>query len=129
MIQKQVEATVDDARGQIVQVVSGSMWKQLNVIFRKKNSMGGGHYHKRTHEFFYVLKGVLLLNTQSINGKNNYNYKLQKGDCFEILPEEQHYMKFIEESTLIVLYSESFDKANIDTFVSVGLPKVQEVFQ
>jgi mannose-6-phosphate isomerase-like protein (cupin superfamily) len=128
MIYNQVEAIVEDKRGKITQVVSGREWKQLNIIERKGDSLGGGHYHKQTREFFYILRGKVLLKVGSVYSRKILTYELENNFCFEVLPQEQHYMKFIEDTTLVVLYSCVFDKDNNDTFVNLTLPPLKEIF-
>ena len=90
--------------------------------------MGGGHYHKQTREFFYVLSGKLFLKVIQVNNKNTVSYVFNEGQCFEILPGEQHYMLFEQDTILVTLYSKSFSKSNPDTFVNNNLPTIKDMF-
>jgi len=128
MLNKKIEAKVEDDRGQLIQVISQSIWKQLNIITRKKGCLGGGHYHKRTHEFFYVQSGELIVKVYPLKNGNPSSYSFKKGDCFEVIPGEQHYMQFCKDTTLVVLYSESFDQSHPDTFIQDNLPKLRDLF-
>ena len=123
-----VEQVVSDQRGSIIQVVSQGEWKQLNVLKRKAGSLGGGHYHRQTHEFFYLIKGKMEVKTMSVKNSSVQSYTFQEGACFSVPPYEQHYMAFKDESILVTLYSEPFDINNPDVFVDEKLPSLNLVF-
>lgn len=122
------EFIIEDPRGRLIQVTSKSIWKQLNVIIRKKGTLGGGHYHKKTSEFFYVFSGKLILKIYSLSDCKTSSSVVKQGSCFEVIPMQQHYMKFQEDTALIVLYSEAFDQQKPDTFIAKSLPKLEDVF-
>lgn len=121
-----VEDKVVDERGSIVQVVSGE-WRQLNIVTSKQGSLRGGHYHRKTREFFYVLHGEVKTKICTSDGKV-HSYTFHSGDCFEVLEAEQHYLKFLKDTTLVVLYSAPFNNSNPDVFVEIALPKLEEIF-
>jgi quercetin dioxygenase-like cupin family protein len=95
---------------------------------RKQGVLGAGHYHRHTRELFYVLEGSLILKLIPILEGGLFSYSFQKGDCFEVAPGEQHYMKFVEDTTLVVLYSEVFNTDSQDIFVDDKLPNLKELF-
>ena len=98
-----VESTREDERGLLIQVNTGE-WKQVNRLIIKKGNSFGGHYHKHTQELFYLLQGKVKVNlTEEIN----------PNECFLINPPEKHTIYAIEDSELIVLLSEPFNKGDI----------------
>ncbi len=123
-----VEQTVSDARGSLVQVVSEGSWRQLNVVTRKAGSLGGGHYHERTEEFFYVQQGSLDLKAiNRISGEANVR-TFETGDCFLVGTQEQHYMRFQADTVLVILYSAPFNQQSPDILVDSKLPSLNDVF-
>ena len=125
---RKVQNIIQDNRGSIVEVTSSGDWKQLNILTRKAGTLGGGHYHRLTSEFFYVLKGQVEVKTISLKKDEIHNHIFYRGDCFLISPWEQHYMKFHKETILITLYSITYDKHNPDTFVENNLPQLGQIF-
>ena len=128
MKQLKVEDQIQDFRGQLVQVTSAGNWRQLNVIVRKRGILGAGHFHRHTRELFYVLEGSLILKIIPVKEGDESSYCFHQGDCFEVAPGEQHYMQFVEDTTLVVLYSEPFNSDNPDIFVEAELPDLKEIF-
>ena len=128
MKQLKIQDLIQNSRGKLVQVTSGGNWRQLNVIERKQGVLGAGHYHRHTCELFYVLEGSLILKIIPILEGGLLSYSFQKGDCFEVAPSEQHYMQFIDDTTLVVLYSEVFNADSPDIFVDEKLPDLKELF-
>ena len=43
-----------DERGTLIEIISGH-WESVNYHDRKKGFTAGGHYHKETDEYFYVI--------------------------------------------------------------------------
>ena len=123
-----VDEVVKDDRGSLIQVISSGEWKQLNILIRKAGSLGGGHYHRKIHEYFYVVKGRVQVKTISVDNGQRESHIFQAGDCFAVLPGEQHYMKFLKETILAALYSIAVDKEKPDTFVDRRFPSLDEVF-
>ena len=46
--------------GALIQLVREG-WKQVNVLYSKKDSKRGGHYHKISKESFYIITGKIKL--------------------------------------------------------------------
>lgn len=98
-----IEFTREDKRGSLIQINTG-IWKQVNYLIIKKGNSFGGHYHKHKQELFYLLRGKVKVNsTEEIN----------PNECFLIKPLEKHTIYAIEDSELIELLSEPFDKGDI----------------
>ena len=126
---KRIEHVIKDNRGSLTQVTSGVEWRQLNVLTRKARSLGGGHYHRKTEEFFYVLKGKLELKIIDRKSQILKMHTFRTNDCFLIHPNEQHYMKFLRETVLIILYKLPYNNKNPDTIVDCSLPKLEDIFE
>lgn len=126
---KRPEYIFKDDRGELAQIATGGPWRQLNILKRRAGSLGGGHYHKNTQEFFYVLKGKIEVSIfDTTSGNHLKATTFSKGDCFTIMPYEQHYMNFLTETVLVVLYTNPFNQEEPDILVDEGLPKLKEIF-
>lgn len=78
-------------------------WKQINVIYSHAGSVRGGHYHKFNDEGFYVIDGRFTLKLWHDGVRETYEMKC--GDMFLILPLVFHTFEYIEDTTLISMYS------------------------
>jgi dTDP-4-dehydrorhamnose 3,5-epimerase-like enzyme len=125
---RKVDQVISDKRGTLIQVTSAGKWKQLNVLTRKAGSLGGGHYHRKAVEFFYVIKGKVEVKTISVQTREVQHHTFHDNDCFVTLPMEQHYMKFHEDTTIAALYSEIYEGKDDDTLVDTEMPSLQSVF-
>ena len=124
-----VDEVIINERGTITQVTGKGTWKQLNIIYRKAGKLGGGHYHRATTELFYVISGKLDVMTTSPASKSTQYFSFAAGGCFEVVPLEQHYMRFNEDTVLAVIYSKAYDAKAPDTHIYDGLPLLEEVFK
>ena len=103
------EFTYKDDRGVLLQLVHDG-YKQINVIISGANCIRGRHYHKNNTEAFYVISGKLLLRLQKDNVYEEYIF--QDGDMFEIQSYIIHEFVFLEETTLISMYSNGVESIN-----------------
>ena len=104
-----------DLRGTLTQLTSG-VWEQVNLLEIKKGKTMGGHYHKSTHEFFYVLSGHVNVFTYLKGDKENKDFEAKEGDCFTIGINEYHYIEALKKSKLIVTLSKKYDMNNPDIY-------------
>lgn len=88
----------EDERGTIDQLIHDG-YKQINVITSKKGVIRGNHYHKLNDEAFYVVSGSLEL---TVNGKT---HTFHAGDFFGIEPGDMHSFLYLEDTTLVSMYS------------------------
>jgi hypothetical protein len=123
-----VDETIINESGTITQVTSRGTWKQLNIICKKAGKLGAGHYHLATIELFYIISGNLDVIAMAPASKSTQYFSFATGDCFEVVPLEQHYMKFKEDTVLAVLYSKPFNSKAPDIHIYGDLPPLEEVF-
>lgn len=110
------EIAVSDERGFLKEISKGFQWKQLNHTSTKKGSIRGNHYHKKTLELFYILKGKIELNVKDLKTNEESVHHLQKGSCFIIEPYEIHTLKYLTDVETIVLLSEIFNQEDPDIY-------------
>ena len=92
----------EDDRGSLRQLVHDD-YKQINVSTSKKGVFRGGHYHKCNKEAFYIVSGSLKLELKSNNQREDYIFK--SGDFFVIKENISHGLSFLEDTTLVIMYS------------------------
>ena len=96
----------ENDNGSLIQLVH-SGWKQVNVLYSKKNSKRGGHYHKICREAFYVVSGKIML---TLEKNDQYEKTLfEAGEMFLIHPYEMHVFEFLEDTIMISLYDKGVE--------------------
>jgi quercetin dioxygenase-like cupin family protein len=93
----------EDSRGTIVQLVHEG-YSQINVITSKKGVFRGGHYHKDNNEAFYIISGKLEVTV------NKETTVFTSGDFFGIEAYDIHSFNFLEDTTLVSMYSHGVEK-------------------
>ncbi len=99
----EIEYIRSDNRGMLVQI-NTDLWKQINYLCIEKDNSFGGHYHKDKKELFYLARGKVKVNDTEIINPN---------ECFVINPLEKHTIYALENSELVELLSEPYDKRDI----------------
>ena len=102
MIIKKIKNDFEDNRGAIRDVLVKEKIDFVTIIFNKKNSVRGNHYHKKTVQYLYVLEGSILV-ASKFEGKEIEKKILTEGDLLLNEPFEWHAIKSIEDSKLLIL--------------------------
>lgn len=111
--------TFKDERGIIEDLKVGKDWSITYITF-KKGAVRGNHYHKKTVQTDYVLKGKLQL-------EMTYSRKIMEaGDWQEIQPNVPHAYKALTDSEMVSIckgkrIGENYES---DTFRPVGKEKI-----
>ena len=88
--------------GKLIQLVHDG-WKQFNIIESKAGFVRGNHYHKYNSEAFYTIKGRFRLIVWNKEVKEIY--EIVSGIFFSIGPNVFHTFEYIEDTTLVSMYS------------------------
>tara|TARA_B100000674_G_scaffold53163_1_gene36887 strand:+ start:417 stop:794 length:378 start_codon:yes stop_codon:yes gene_type:complete len=102
MIIKKITNDFEDNRGAIRDILVKEKIDFVTIIFNKKNSVRGNHYHKKTVQYLYVLEGSVLV-ASKFKGKKIEKKILTEGDLLLNEPFEWHAIKSIEDSKLLIL--------------------------
>lgn len=100
-----------DERGTLREIASG-----INYHDRKKGYVAGGHYHKETEEFFYVISGIIEMELRKVGSDEIEKFLVHPNEGVSIPTHYYHSLHFLEDSRLIALLSKVFDKNNPDIF-------------
>ena len=100
--------TFPDDRGLLVQLVHEG-YRQVNAVFTKKGAVRGNyHYHSSTDEVFFVLGGRVAV-TAVLDGVTD-TAEFCTGDMFRIPVNVRHNCRYLEDTNLVVLYTNPVDR-------------------
>ena len=99
-----------DERGLLVQIAHDN-FRQVNAVFTKQGAVRGNfHYHKETDEVFFVLSGRVRV-TAGKDGRTQ-EAVFGAGEMFRIGAWVRHSFAYLEDTSLVVLYSVPVERAD-----------------
>ena len=90
-----------DNRGMIIDLLEKKKISAITLITQKKGEVRGNHYHKKTVQWNYLLKGKILIVAKK-RKKSLKKIILSKGDLVETSSNESHPIKAIKDSEFLV---------------------------
>ena len=90
-----------DSRGLIVDLLENKKINSVAFITQKKGKIRGNHYHKKTIQWNYLLKGKILLFAQKKNSPIK-KIILNVGDIVVTEKNEKHATKALKNSEFLV---------------------------
>tara|TARA_B110000971_G_C19501336_1_gene273262 strand:+ start:26 stop:400 length:375 start_codon:yes stop_codon:yes gene_type:complete len=90
-----------DSRGKIVDLLEKQNINAITYITQKKESVRGNHYHKKTIQWNFLLKGKITIYTKQNNEKTK-KLTLKVGDLVVTPKNEPHAIKAIKNSEFLV---------------------------
>ena len=110
--------TYSDKRGGMVGIVQDvHKWKEINYVEAVQWAVRGRHYHKTTHEGFYIIDGIVKVETCKLGSDKKSIFIVEKGDIFFIEPYTIHTFFVIENSKWINFLSEPMKVTGKDIHV------------
>lgn len=91
-----------DTRGVITDLISDDEINAVTLITFTKNAVRANHYHERTIQWNYVIKGEVLLVTQFPGGEKCERI-LKAGEFAVTRENERHAIKGITEAEVLIL--------------------------
>lgn len=95
-----VKTAFADARGTITDVLDGVPVECVTLLTSKKGAVRGNHYHKKTTQYAYVMRGRFRLFTQR-PGQRVRSRIVKTGDLVVTPPLERHAFIALEDSLLL----------------------------
>jgi len=92
----------EDSRGRIVDVMEEIEFNYATVISSKKGVTRGNHYHEKTIQWVYLLRGRMLAHSRMPGGALE-RAVLEAGDLLKNPPHEHHALTALEDSEFLVL--------------------------
>lgn len=110
-LDKDLKPEFVDERGFILKLLDDGATnvKSVLLIESKKGTIRANHYHKKDSHYCYFLKGRMEYVEEDLPPKapNRRTVVVEKGDIVYTPPMVAHAMKFLEDSTFLVLATES----------------------
>ena len=91
-----------DDRGEIIDVAEGIDFNYATVISTRKGVTRGNHYHEKTTQWVYLLRGRMMAHSRMPGGKLE-RAVLERGDLLKNVPFEHHALTALEDSEFMVL--------------------------
>lgn len=118
----------EDARGSLVSNSADEIMQSVKHFFISKSIPGairGNHFHKKKHEYFYVVQGKCLIIVEDMNNHKQEKILISDKDnlIVSMEPNKAHAMKNVgnNELILLALVNEQLDRKNPDTYPYVVL--------
>ena len=90
-----------DNRGIIMDLLEKKNINAITLITQNKGKVRGNHYHKKTIQWNYLLKGKILIVAVK-NGKKSKIVLNKKGDLVETSKKEFHAIKALKNTEYLV---------------------------
>ena len=90
-----------DERGLIIDLLERKKINAITYITQKKGKVRGNHFHKKTIQWNYLIKGKIELVAKKRNSKPK-KIILLKGDLVETSKNEAHATKALKDSEFLV---------------------------
>jgi dTDP-4-dehydrorhamnose 3,5-epimerase-like enzyme len=104
-----------DDRGSFLGLVNQGSWQEINFIATQAGQVRGGHFHTRTHEVIFLLRGKAEVELQDChNPEEKQQFVLNSGEGIRIEPYMLHTLHYLEDSEQVALLDVPFDPANPD---------------
>ena len=90
-----------DSRGVIIDLLEKKKINAITYITQKKGKIRGNHFHKKTIQWNYLIKGKIKIVTKKRN-RSVQEMILSRGDLVVTSSNESHAIKAIEYSEYLV---------------------------
>lgn len=109
-----------DNRRTLSQILTANI-QQVNRYECQAGVTLGNHYHERTIEYFYVIKGKILIGNEF--GKSVVN----EGELYAVFPQESHIITTEGPATFLTFLTSPFDPKRPDLHKETNETKGFEV--
>lgn len=105
-----------DERGKMIGICNLKKWKEINYFSSQKGAIRGNHYHKRTLEGFFIIKGKIKVTLTNVVSGVRKKFLVDGEDIFLIKPGILHTFEVIENSSWINFLSRKVDQNDKDFY-------------
>jgi len=95
-----IKPAFTDARGHIFDIVEEPV-SHVGLITFKKGAIRGNHYHKKSTQYSYILKGRVKFVVADIHGKNKKTFIIKEGTVSRIPPRMIHAYKALTPAAML----------------------------
>lgn len=105
----------EDDRGSFFGLVNQGSWQEVNFVTTKTGEVRGGHFHTKTNEVIFLLRGQAEVELQHCDHpEQKQQFILNAGEGIEIKPFILHTFRYLEDSEQIALLDLRFNPASPD---------------
>ena len=97
---KKVKPAFVDKRGEIYDLLEEPV-NHIGLITFKKGAVRANHYHKKSIQYSYVLKGRIKLTISDVDGKNKKTHIIREGDVTTIPTHTVHTYEALTNATIL----------------------------
>ena len=90
-----------DERGRFIGINQSGKWEEINFVESLKSCVRGNHYHKKTREGFYIVKGKIKVKLIDLADNSEKDFIVESGDIFTVGPNILHTFEILEDSKWI----------------------------
>ena len=91
-----------DNRGYIMNILETPI-KQVAIIYSKKGTIRGNHYHPKQVQYIYVIRGKIRSYNINLKTKKRTSRLIKQGDLVMTYPRVAHVYKFLEDTFFLNL--------------------------
>ena len=95
-----------DNRRKLTQLITDDI-KQVNVYHAQRGASLGDHFHKKTTEYFYLIKGSIIYNDNTL---------ISRGTLFVVNPEERHKIECLTDVSFLSFLTKPYTKEDPDIY-------------
>lgn len=106
----------EDARGKFLGIVQNHKWEEINFIESLRACVRGNHYHKKTKEGFYIIKGKIKVKLIDLIDGSEKEFIVEHGDAFIVKPNIIHTFEVLEDSQWINMLSKPMKVGEEDIY-------------
>ena len=104
-----------DSRRTLKQLFTDDI-KQVNFYEARRNAVLGNHFHKITTEYFYILKGSVIVTTWK-RGETIHDVRiLNTDDYFRVDPFENHTVQCMTNTKILTFLSKPYKDSDPDIY-------------
>src|SRR3989338_5524635 len=97
---KKIVPVFRDARGIILDILEKPV-SHIGLLTFKKGALRGNHYHKKSTQYSYILKGTVKFVVSDIHGKNKKTFIIKEGTLSRIPPKMIHAYKALTTASML----------------------------
>lgn len=105
-----------DERGTFREVLNRGPWETLIWGRMNRDAVMGQHYHKRTQVFIFLTSGSARIRTIHVETGSKDAFTLHENQGVLLRVNESHSIRFLRDSSFIMLKSQRYNPADPDTF-------------
>ncbi len=106
----------DDARGSFIEVVNSGPWETVLTGSMRAGAVLGNHYHKLTRMFLFLTSGAARVDLVRVADGSRSGCRLTAQHGIQLPPNHSHAVRFLDDSTFILLKSRAYREDAPDTY-------------